>query len=382
MEEKIKILLEKLQLTEESSSFFEKAELKKIIINKKSKAWDLMIQIEKDLPLEVLEEMEEKKYILGDDVTFHYEVKKQNPNLLLSYFSYFLEKLKKKGKIRVKEIYQDSLILEKEELKLQATSKLEEEKLLGIQREVNQFYQCLGYQEYIPVILKEDGSILSEINQELKKAVIEVPMKKEKEKEKEEKPKYSRAKKGTEEGCILGRSFKEEPLKMSLIAGEDNNVVVDGYVFGVDYFESSKSDFKIITLKITDETDSIYCKVFVKDKEEYARLCKELKTGKWFRIRGYIKNDTFAKEFVLNARDIMPLEKAKEERIDTAEEKRVELHTHTKMSQMDGVVDEVALVKQAIKWGHRGIAITDHNGAQAFPHVYNFVKDYNKGLKE
>src|SRR5699024_10587111 len=130
------------------SSFFEKAELKKIIINKKSKAWDLMIQIEKDLPLEVLEEMEEKKYILGDDVTFHYEVKKQNPNLLLSYFSYFLEKLKKKGKIRVKEIYQDSLILEKEELKLQATSKLEEEKLLGIQREVNQFYQCLGYQEY------------------------------------------------------------------------------------------------------------------------------------------------------------------------------------------------------------------------------------------
>ena len=61
MEEKIKILLEKLQLTEESSSFFEKAELKKIIINKKSKAWDLMIQIEKDLPLEVLEEMEEKK---------------------------------------------------------------------------------------------------------------------------------------------------------------------------------------------------------------------------------------------------------------------------------------------------------------------------------
>ena len=85
---------------------------------------------------------------------------------------------------------------------------------------------------------------------------------------------------------------------------------------------------------------------------------------------------------VLNARDIIKIEKEQEVVMDKAEKKRVELHCHTKMSQMDGVVDDETLLKQAIKWGHKAIAITDHNGVQAFPHVFNFVTGYNKKLKE
>ena len=158
--------------------------------------------------------------------------------------------------------------------------------------------------------------------------------------------------------------------------------MVEGYIFGTDYFESSKTDFKIITLKITDYSDSIYCKVFVRDDEEYKRLCKELKTGSWYKIRGYTKEDQFAKELVLNARDIIKVDKVQEVIMDQAPEKRVELHCHTKMSQMDGLVDDEAILKQAIKWGHKAIAITDHNGVQAFPHVFNFVTSYNKKLKE
>ena len=92
-------------------------------------------------------------------------------------------------------------------------------------------------------------------------------------------------------------------IKIKTLIGEDNNVVVEGKVFGVEYFESSKTDFKIITLKITDYSDSIYCKVFVREDDEYKRLCKELKEGKWFKFRGYTKNDQFAKELVLNAKD-------------------------------------------------------------------------------
>ena len=76
------------------------------------------------------------------------------------------------------------------------------------------------------------------------------------------------------------------------------------------------------------------------------------------------------------------IEKEEEKRIDTAERKRIELHTHTKMSQMDGIADEVELVKQAIAWGHKAIAITDHNAVQAFPHVFDYVKGYNKGKDE
>ena len=126
----------------------------------------------------------------------------------------------------------------------------------------------------------------------------------------------------------------------------------------------------------------MYCKVFTRDDEEYKRLCKELKSGNWFKIRGYTKNDQFAKELVLNARDIIPIDKKEESVKDLAEEKRVELHCHTVMSQMDGVANEEALVKQAMKWGHKAIAITDHNGVQGFPHVFNLVTGYNKGLEE
>ena len=107
--------------------------------------------------------------------------------------------------------------------------------------------------------------------------------------------------------------------------------------------------------------------MFVRDNEEYKRLCKELKAGSWFKIRGYTKEDQFAKELVLNARDIIKIEKEQEVVMDKAEKKRVELHCHTKMSQMDGVVDDETLLKQAIKWGHKAIAITDHNGGSSLP---------------
>ena len=93
----------------------------------------------------------------------------------------------------------------------------------------------------------------------------------------------------------------------------------------------------------------MYCKVFVRDDEEYGRLCKELKSGNWYKIRGYTKNDQFAKELVLNARDIIKIEKTENSIKDTADVKRVELHCHTVMSQMDGVANEESIVKQAMK---------------------------------
>ncbi|MBQ9011706.1 MAG: PHP domain-containing protein, partial [Bacilli bacterium] len=94
--------------------------------------------------------------------------------------------------------------------------------------------------------------------------------------------------------------------------------------------------------------------------------------------KGYTKNDKYSNEIVLNARDINISEKKDITRIDNAEIKRVELHAHTKMSQMDGITDATTLVKTAYKWGHKAIAITDHNGAQSFPDVYHTICDINK----
>lgn len=381
MEEKLTILLDKIQMPKQHYSLFEKAHLEKIVVSRLQGNWIVFLTLENFLPLEVVKEIEAKKHLLAPNTIFNYKVRNEDYHILLDYFPYILEELKEKGTIKVTTMFIDCCILEDNMLKLRATNKVEQLRLENIQKEVNEFYNKLGYPAYIPVILKIDESIANDISKELEN--IDIPLcPKIEEKNKEEKKFRERKKTEPDEDCVLGRTIKDLPMKMSMIAGEDNNIVVDAYVFGTDYFESSKTDFKIITLKITDETDSIYCKVFVRDDDEYARLCKELKTGKWFRIRGYVKNDTFAKELVLNARDIMKIDKKSGTITDEEDEKRAELHAHTMMSQMDGVVDENTLVKQAMKWGHRGIAITDHNGAQAFPHVYNLVTDYNKHLEE
>ena len=180
----------------------------------------------------------------------------------------------------------------------------------------------------------------------------------------------------------MGREITEEPTPINLVTFEMDNVTVDAKIFGIDIFESSKSNFKIITLKITDGTDSMYCKIFCREDDEFDKYKKSLKEGKYYIIRGYTKNDKYSGEIVLNARDINVSMKEDKKRKDEAPRKRVELHTHTKMSQMDGVADEVKLVGTAMNWGHKAIAITDHNGCQAFPHVFNLVTKYNKGKED
>lgn len=386
MDSKLNLFLKKINLNSEYFDFFKSSTLDKIVINKNNKSFLVKITIDNYLPKDILSNLVENKSLFSDDLTYNFTVRNPDNNMLLDYYPYFLDILKSKDKIKLIDVYKDSLVYESDTLRLIAYNKKEEERLKEISNDINNFYHNIGFHDYIPVILREDNLIEEEISNELSNVTIPEPIKRDVIKEEPKRYNNSgtpRRRKSTDEGCILGKTIDSDPIKMSLLLGEDNDVTVEGYIFGTDYFESSKTNFKIITLKITDETDSIACKVFCNEDEEYARLCKALKVGTWLKIRGYTKIDNFSKdELVLNARDIMPVEHEEEEITDEETEKRVELHAHTMMSQMDGVADEVKLVKQAMKWGHKAIAITDHNGVQAFPHVYNLVRDYNKGKED
>lgn len=189
---------------------------------------------------------------------------------------------------------------------------------------------------------------------------------------------------------IIEKTIKEEKKDSNILYGEDitgkvsridnittemNDVVIEGKLFGIDLFESSKSDFKIITLKVTDYTNSIYCKLFFNNANEFNDMKSKIKEGNWYRIQGYSKNDNYAKSLVINIRSLVNIESKDVIRVDDNEEKRVELHAHTFMSQMDGLVSPTALIKRAKEWGHKAIAVTDHNAVQAFPECYNNSKD-------
>ena len=216
--------------------------------------------------------------------------------------------------------------------------------------------------------------MLQEIEKE--KEIISVPTYKEKAQSQESTPvsndkPYYRPKKS------------KEITKIKDLLYETENINIEVQIFGIDLFEA-KSGYKIFTLKVTDFSDSMYAKVFTKDEEEFKSLKSLLKQGNWYSMYGRVKEDNFANNelvFMTRFKDINPIDaKLDWVRTDKSTEKRVELHAHTMMSQMDGVIDEIKLIKTAIKWGHRAIAITDHDGCQAFPHVFNEVTSYNKKL--
>ena len=196
-------------------------------------------------------------------------------------------------------------------------------------------------------------------------------------------PRRKKIKTVDDDRVYYGTVIEEAPISLSSIVSEDNDLVVECEIFGVDVFESSKSNFKIITLKITDYTDSMYAKVFLNEAEELERLTKLLKPNKWVKLKGYTKVDRYSNdEIVFNVNAINVSERKEEEILDDSPIKRVELHSHTMMSAMDGVCGVskhgVATIEQAIKWGHKALAITDHAGCQAFPNAYNMMLDYNK----
>ncbi len=134
------------------------------------------------------------------------------------------------------------------------------------------------------------------------------------------------------------------------------------------------TNMSLLTFVLGDDHDAIYVKNFLKSDRDFA-LADSLHEGDFIQVEGNAQFDTYQKDVVLFARAINFIQKSKkEERLDKAKDKRIEFHTHTKMSNMDAVTDVAEYVDQAIKWGHEAIAFTDHNGLYAYPDIYKATK--------
>lgn len=163
---------------------------------------------------------------------------------------------------------------------------------------------------------------------------------------------------------VFGTEIKAKPVPLSEIDIEDGNVTVWGKVFAFTSKDTRDGKRKIIQFNITDYTNSFTVKVF-----EEASLCKKLVSkvadGATVLVRGHLEYDDYVKSVCIKARSVMTIQLLEEK--DEAEEKRVELHMHTNMSAMDGMTGAGELVKRAVEWGHKAVAITDHGVVQAFP---------------
>ena len=362
--DKLKLLLDQIKIKDQEH--FEGGKLEKIVCNKAKDKYVFCLELPKPLPLQEYKELNKKlkeRFQNVKSVKTKIKTNKLEIEKLKEYYKHYMENYSKEAPL-LKMFLNVQINLDEENLLISLTNKAEEMKFNSIKETLEKDLNNSGFN--VNIITKIDEEKAQELMEEIEKEKKIIPAIKEKK----------------ESPFIMGKEITDEKTPINLIQYEMDNVTVEAKIFGIDLFESSKSNFKIITLKITDSTDSIYCKIFTKDEEEFNQYKKALKEGKYYIIRGYTKNDKYSNELVLNARDINISEKKDEERKDTAERKRVELHAHTKMSQMDGVADEEKLVKTAINFGHKAIAITDHNGCQAFPHVFNLVTKYNKGKEE
>lgn len=174
---------------------------------------------------------------------------------------------------------------------------------------------------------------------------------------------------GTE--VLLGKEIKGKPVSMTELNVKMGTAIVEGKVFAAECRETKRPGMWMLSFDMTDYQSSVTVRKYTEGQEALA-LQNAIAPGMWLRVQGQPELTRDGKDIQLKPYHIMKV--PHEGRKDTAPEKRVELHLHTKMSNMDALTDTAAVIKQAISWGHPAIAITDHGVAQSFPDAWHTAK--------
>lgn len=181
---------------------------------------------------------------------------------------------------------------------------------------------------------------------------------------------------------LYGRDFDDDFVSMKEIFGEMGEISVRGKITELDtrYLERSESTMYIFSM--TDYTDSITVKMFVKE-DNLEEVSQAVVKGNTIKLRGITTLDKFDGELVIGS--VRGIKKSEDlninTRVDKAEKKRVELHCHTKMSDFDGVSSASDIIKQAKSWGMDSVAITDHGNVQSFIEAYHTVEEFKEPFK-
>lgn len=374
MEARIKSLLEKINYPKDKFSYFDNASIKKIIVQEEKNIWNIILNNPKNIKyealnlfLECLNSYVKKKY------TYKIVIDTEEEDLSL-YEDYYKEILILINNNNLYyNMFSDRLVKDDNKYFIEVYNKAEEITLRKKLECINNYFTKFGFKTLpeIRINLEKGNLIKAEIDNDKQIDDSKFKVTKKIPSQEEFTPKnknnsYQRS----------NQLFKEVtgPITaLNDINYEIDNIVVEVKIFGI--VPAAKKGFYGFTLKVTDFTTSMYLRIFARSEEEYEKYLNSFKEDMWIRVKGNIKNNNFYNDFVINARNIEIIEKEETEILDEAPIKRVELHAHTMMSQMDGVVTIKDLVKRAIKWGHKAIAITDHNSIQTFPEACRYRKD-------
>ncbi|WP_112180879.1 PolC-type DNA polymerase III [Paraliobacillus zengyii] len=370
--DKMKVLLEQINLTDPEDTYFSESQLTKLEVFKAEKRWHFHIQIKQILPAKTyrlfcLKLQETFSHIASVDWTLYAENKNMINEEVSAYWQDFI------GSVGdLSPAYKD--LVEKQQPQINGN------KIIVTARndaEANALRKRLepAFRTYCNKIGAMAYTLLVDAKTEIEdikkfreqKALEDKELVQKAVMDKEVRAKEKQA--GvSNEPVMIGYKINDEPVPMKEIIEEERRIVVQGYVFAVDIREL-RSGRHLLIIKVTDYTDSFSLKMFSKGDQDADKF-KTVKEGMWIKARGSVQTDTFTNELTMMLNDINEIKVKKKEDKAPEDEKRVELHAHTTMSQMDAVVTASKLIEQASKWGHKAFAITDHAVAQSYPEAY------------
>ena len=369
--EKMNVLLDQLNIEEKDrTAYFDQAQLLKLEVFKQEKRWLFHFKLANVLPFDIyrllrIKLQEAFSLIAKIDFLIEYEDQTVNEATICDYWLDFIESIPDLSPAYADLLKEEKPTTEANKLTIKARNETE---ATMIKKRVTPLYKDYCQKNGLPlwqieVIAEAHEASIEKFNEQKNiedKLLVKKTMKE----------KASRQKHEQKNGqpIMIGYSIKEPAVPMKDIFEEERRIILQGYVFSVDV-RSLRSGRDLLILKMTDYTDSFTIKMFSRndqDKETFSLI----KKGIWAKVRGRIQTDNYTNELTMMLNDLNQITHESKKDLANKDEKRVELHSHTMMSQMDAVVSASDLVERAATWGHPAIAITDHAVAQAYPEAH------------
>ena len=380
-------LLEQIHFPEKDNSAFRNAAVQSVVVHKKSRQWEFHLIFNKALPYDLFTQFNQSLQLGFKDIA-KVSLKISTPmteldeSQIANYWQFIINKaisdtpMLQQACLQTAPEVKDgrvTLVVENEVIKdLLAQKALDK---------IEKSYQELGFPKFrIHPFVDQSASQakIEELKAKHEKADAALAAKAAARIKKNEAAKKT-AKKSAPvapaDGPVqLGRLIdsKQNVIQMKDIEGEERSVVVEGYVFNAEIREL-RSGRQLLTFEITDYTSSFAVKKFSRNSDEEAQFAN-IKAGMWLKVRGPVQEDTWMRDLVITAYDVNEVTHTARQDKAPQDDKRVELHTHTTMSQMDATNSITELATRAHKWGHPAIAVTDHGNVQAFPEAFSVAQ--------
>ena len=371
------ILLKQIQLPDDVNEYFTMSELEKVVVYRNEKRWIFHITLEKALPFNVFytfKQQLEKAFnnIATVDFVIHTESKMEEEKELYLYWRYFISQIDELLPSHLTRL--ESAKIDGNFIRVFVGSEAE---AVTLQRKIEDTYRDFSQRFSLQLLQlkidvrandaeieqfrkqteKENAEFIRNINNQIVNG-------------------NGKKKKTNENRAFsIGNPINDEVEKLENILEEEKRITVQGYVFSKDV-RKLRSGRQLLMLKITDYTDSLELKLFSRNEEDEA-MFDQAKEGMWIKARGRVQTDNYSNELVMMPYDIEEIKVDQKQDEAKDGEKRVELHAHTTMSQLDAVVSPKRLIQRAAEWGHEAIAITDHAGVQGFPEAFYAGLDHD-----